>query len=32
MRSPELQTDGRFDPEKYRRYLNSPVARQSGLR
>ena len=32
MRSPELQTDGRFDPEKYRRYLNSPMARQSGLR
>ena len=32
MRSPELQTDGRFDPEKYRRYLNSPAARQSGLR
>lgn len=32
MRSPELQTDGQFDPEKYRRYLNSPVARQSGLR
>ena len=32
MRSPELQTDGRFDPEKYRRYLNSPAARTSGLR
>ena len=32
MRSAELQTDGRFDPEKYRRYLASPVARQSGLR
>lgn len=32
MRSPELQTEGRFDPEKYRRYLNSAQARQSGLR
>ena len=32
MRSPELQTEGRFDPEKYRRYLNSAAARQSGLR
>ena len=30
--SPELQTDGRFDIEKYRRYLASPSARQSGLR
>jgi peptidyl-prolyl cis-trans isomerase D len=29
--SPELQTDGRFDPEKYRRLLTSPVARQQGL-
>lgn len=28
---PELQTDGRFDPEKYQRYLTSPVARQQGL-
>ena len=32
VRSPEMQTDGRFDPEKYRRYLNGPNARQSGLR
>ena len=31
MQSPELQTEGRFDPEKYQRYLNSPVAKQSGL-
>ena len=27
----ELQTDGRFDPEKYQRLLASPQARQSGL-
>ena len=26
--SPELQTEGRFDPEKYRRLLASPIARQ----
>ena len=30
-RSPELQTDGRFDMEKYRRLLTSPAARQQGL-
>ena len=29
--SPELQTEGRFDPEKYRRLLASPQARQGGL-
>lgn len=29
--APELQTDGRFDPEKYARLLASPQARQSGL-
>ncbi len=29
--SPELQTDGRFDPEKYQRFLSSPAARQEGL-
>src|SRR5919199_171279 len=29
--SPELQTEGRFDPDKYRRLLASPVARQQGL-
>ncbi|HEX2722421.1 MAG TPA: SurA N-terminal domain-containing protein, partial [Gemmatimonadaceae bacterium] len=29
--SPELQTEGRFDPEKYQRYLSSPAARQEGL-
>ena len=31
MQSPDLQTDGRFDPEKYRRFLSTPVARQGGL-
>lgn len=31
MQSPELQTEGRFDPEKYRRFLASPVAKQQGL-
>jgi peptidyl-prolyl cis-trans isomerase D len=29
--APELQTEGRFDPEKYQRYLRSPAARQQGL-
>jgi peptidyl-prolyl cis-trans isomerase D len=29
--SPELQTDGRFDADKYQRFLTSPVARQQGL-
>jgi len=29
--APELQTEGRFDPEKYQRLLSSPQARQSGL-
>ena len=29
--TPELQTDGRFDPVKYQRFLESPVARQQGL-
>jgi peptidyl-prolyl cis-trans isomerase D len=29
--APELQTEGRFDPEKYRRLLTSPQARQGGL-
>ncbi|MDP9178144.1 MAG: peptidyl-prolyl cis-trans isomerase [Gemmatimonadota bacterium] len=31
MQSPELQTNGRFDPEKYQRYLASPAAGQEGL-
>lgn len=29
--APELQTDGRFDPDKYARLLASPQARQGGL-
>ncbi len=29
--APDLQTEGRFDPAKYQRYLTSPAARQSGL-
>ncbi len=29
--SPELQTDGRFDPDKYQRFLSSPAARQQGI-
>jgi hypothetical protein len=29
--APELQTDGRFDSEKYQRLLASPQARQGGL-
>ena len=31
LQSPELQTNGRFDPAKYQRYLASPAARQEGL-
>ncbi|HLE56336.1 MAG TPA: peptidyl-prolyl cis-trans isomerase [Rhodothermia bacterium] len=31
LQSPELQTNGRFDPDKYQRYLASPAARQEGL-
>jgi peptidyl-prolyl cis-trans isomerase D len=31
LQSPELQTNGQFDPEKYQRFLASPVARQEGL-
>jgi len=31
MQSPELQTDGKFDIQKYQRLLASPVARQSGM-
>ena len=29
--SPELQTDGQFDPAKYQRFLASPAAKQQGL-
>ena len=31
MQSPDLQTDGQFDPAKYQRFLTSPLARQQGL-
>jgi peptidyl-prolyl cis-trans isomerase D len=31
MQNPELQTDGQFDPAKYRRLLGSAAARQQGL-
>jgi peptidyl-prolyl cis-trans isomerase D len=30
LQAPELQTDGQFDPEKYRRFLTSPTARAQG--
>jgi len=29
--NPDLQTEGRFDPQKYQRFLASPQARQSGV-
>lgn len=31
MQSPELQTEGQFDIDKYQRFLGSPAARQQGL-
>ena len=31
MQSPDLQTEGQFDFEKYRRFITSPVAKQQGL-
>lgn len=31
MQSPELQTEGQFDPVKYQRFLTSPLARQQGV-
>ncbi|HLV27350.1 MAG TPA: peptidyl-prolyl cis-trans isomerase [Gemmatimonadales bacterium] len=31
MASPELQTDGQFDPAKYQRFLASPAAQQQGI-
>jgi peptidyl-prolyl cis-trans isomerase D len=31
LQAPELQTEGRFDPSKYRRFLASPTARQQGM-
>jgi len=29
--NPDLQTEGRFDPQKYQRFLASPQARQGGI-
>ena len=31
MQSPDFQTNGQFDPDKYRRFLSSSVARQEGI-
>ena len=31
MQSPDLQTEGQFDFEKYRRFITSPVAKQQGI-
>lgn len=31
MQAPDLQTEGQFDPAKYQRFLNSPLAKQQGL-
>jgi peptidyl-prolyl cis-trans isomerase D len=31
MQSPDLQTDGQFDPAKWQRFLASPSARQQGV-
>jgi peptidyl-prolyl cis-trans isomerase D len=31
MQSPDLQTDGQFDPAKWQRFLSSPSARQQGV-
>ena len=30
--APELQTEGHFDPEKYLRFLSSPMAQEQGIR
>lgn len=32
LQSPEFQTEGRFDLDKYRRFLASPVAAEAGVR
>ncbi len=29
--NPSFQTDGRFDPAKYQRFISSPIARQQGI-
>ena len=31
MQAPDLQTEGQFDPAKYQRFLQSPLAKQNGL-
>ena len=31
LQNPELQTEGQFDPEKYRRFLANPAAKAQGL-
>ena len=31
MNAPQLQTDGHFDPDKYVRFLSSPMAKQQGV-
>jgi len=31
MNAPQLQTDGRFDPAKYLRFLGSPMAKEQGI-
>ena len=31
LQNPELQTDGQFDPEKYRRFLANPAAKAQGI-
>src|SRR3954468_22153164 len=31
MQAPDLQTDGQFDPAKYQRFLQSPLAKEQGL-
>jgi peptidyl-prolyl cis-trans isomerase D len=32
LQDPQFQTEGQFDLNKYRRYLSSPVAKESGIR
>ena len=31
LQDPQFQTEGQFDVNKYRRYLSSPIAKQSGI-
>ena len=32
LQDPQFQTEGQFDLNKYRRYLSSPIAKESGIR